>query len=600
MKFNKLVLLFVLIILLSTFLSTIVRLHLFIQTLPYIFVAFGIYFPIMIIYFAMQWKRKKIAGIEINLLDTAILVFVLYLLIRYFSSPLYNAQPDKILFFICLAGIYISIVKYFNGREKQIVIIVYLIILSGLFQVTYALLQFFGIIPDLLSDKLGGTYGNSGDLANFLAIIYILSLGLFFYEKKKLLRYLLLVSIIANLFYIVVSFSRTSWIACLVVSLIIIYYSKFSDINFRKISLRKKYLLAFIFLFIIIVGILGSFELYRMKSSSADGRIFIWKNCLHLIKEKKLFGHGYESFMSEIRHSQLYYFKNNPNDIKRGLLADDIFFAYNDYLKITVEYGIIGLVLLLFIIFRAFSFKNLSESETRLSLLTIIRVSLLTILISMLFSYPLHNHTIVICFFVFLASVSVFDKNQIMKIKIKDQYVLAVFLATFVFSVFLLVYASNSFSNGLKWNKAFADYEKNTGNYLAKYDGLFHALIKDKSFIMNYGYILFNSGNYERCIDIYEKYGYLCLSSDMYLTFGASYEKTKNYEKAVENYKNASFLVPHLFMPKYRLFKLYCITNQTDKADSIAQQISTMKIKIFSDEVKDIKTEINKYLFLKK
>lgn len=255
---------------------------------------------------------------------------------------------------------------------------------------------------------------------------------------------------------------------------------------------------------------------------------------------------------------------------------------------------------MLFVIFRAFSFKNPERISIGLSLLSIIRVAILVILVSMLFSYPLQNPTITICFFVLLSTVSIYDKEYIAKIKLKSQYVLAGILAGYTFSVFMIINASNSFANGLKWKKASVVYEKNNGDYVAQYEGLFHGLKKDKSFIMNYGFILYSSGNYEKCIDIYEKYGYLCLSSYMYQLLGECYERIKDYNKAAENYKNALFLVPHLFMPKYKLFKIYCMTNQTIRADSIAKQISTMKIKVFSDEVREIKTEINQYLFSKK
>jgi O-antigen polymerase len=82
----------------------------------------------------------------------------------------------------------------------------------------------------------------------------------------------------------------------------------------------------------------------------------------------------------------------------------------------------------------------------------------------------------------------------------------------------------------------------------------------------------------------------------MYIILGMSYEEEKNYRKAEENYRNASYLMPHLFVPKYDLFRLYINTRQLDKAHIVALEIRSMKIKVFSDAVKDIKTEVNKYL----
>ncbi len=594
MKSVYIVLSFTLLILISTFLSTIlIKTFLFIHTLSYVLEAFGICLMISIIWFLVFKRNKKLFYIDINFLDISILLLGLYLIERYFLTPLYNSQPDLMLFSICLIVCYFFFKLYLNGRDTLINIILYLIILTGLFQLFYGLLQIIGIVPELLNSKQGGTFGNSGDLTNFLVVTYTLSLGLFLYEKKIILRYLLLGSIIMHLFVIVISFSRTSWISCFVTSLMIAYHFKLRNI------LIKKYFLALIF--IIFIGIWGAFELYNFKSSSADGRLFIWQNCLQLIKGAPLFGHGYQSFFTEIRYAQISYFKNNLCDIKNGLLADNIYFAYNDYLQITVEYGIVALMMLLFTIYSIFSFKNTFGKETKLNLLTIVRVSIIAILISMLFSYPLQNQTILICFLILIVIVSVYNNNNIiLKIELKRKFVLIGAHTIIIFSILLIYHATNSITNGHKWEKAFTDYEKCKGDYITQYNKLFNVLKNDRSFIMNYGFILHNSGNYVRCIDIYEKYGYLCLSSDMYIIFGESYEKIKNYTKAEENYKNASFLVPHLFIPKYKLFKLYRITNQPNKADSIAQRISSMKIKIYSEEVRDIKTEINWYLLSKK
>ena len=77
---------------------------------------------------------------------------------------------------------------------------------------------------------------------------------------------------------------------------------------------------------------------------------------------------------------------------------------------------------------------------------------------------------------------------------------------------------------------------------------------------------------------------------------GDCYEKTKQYDKTEEYLLNASNLIPHKLTPKYKLFKLYCKTNQTKKAYTMASLIHNMQIKVYSPLAGYIKTEAIEYM----
>ena len=88
------------------------------------------------------------------------------------------------------------------------------------------------------------------------------------------------------------------------------------------------------------------------------------------------------------------------------------------------------------------------------------------------------------------------------------------------------------------------------------------------------------------------------MTTDIFQILGQSYEELKEFKKAEESYKNASMLVPTKFQPKYRLFELYKRNGNKEKTREIALDIKNMKIKVFSDVVRKIKTEANEYLSL--
>jgi len=508
-------------------------------------------------------------------------------------------DPDNILFvsILVISYYYLRNVLSLN-RSLNIKVVLYVMLSIGLLQLIYSILQLIGILPNLFPFKFGGSFGNPGDLANFLVVTFSISLGLLFHEDKKIIRGILLASIVLHLLIIIVSHARAAWLAS-IVSTILIFYIRFPQYSIRNIiRVNKNKLLRFVIVLIcaFLLGVFALYKLYNLKSASADGRIFIWNICVKLITEKPVFGHGYNSFLSSFGQSQLDYFKHNPDDFKNGWLAANTVFAFNDYLQIMVEYGCIALMLLFVILYKVLAINDENKSGQKISLVFICKIAIISILLSMLFSYPLQNRTIKFCFFVLLALVSVFDDKSIMQFNLKKGHLLIAKIVLFMYMGYIFYYSLQSVNYGLKWKQAYSNSLAGTENYVSQYDSIHNFLIHDFSFVLNYGSILYKSGHYDRCTKHFEKYGYLCLSTDMYLILGRAYEETENYMKAEESYRNASQLIPHQFLPKYNLFKLYKKTNQIDKANDMALQISYMKIKVYSEVVKEIKTEINQYL----
>jgi tetratricopeptide (TPR) repeat protein len=336
--------------------------------------------------------------------------------------------------------------------------------------------------------------------------------------------------------------------------------------------------------------------LYTLKPSSANGRLLIWKLSAELVTEKPLTGHGYESFVTAYREKQINYFRDHPEDVQSGWVAGEPVFAFNDYLQLTVEYGIIALLLFLFVLYGLFSLRWSVIPDAGRELLCITKAAILSVMICMLFSYPLQNPSIVICFIVLLASVSGYDNRIILSLKFRKIVLFTGSVIVFVLLGYLAVHSAKSVVYGLKWKNAYAALEKEPGNSVKEYEKLFGFLRHDRSFLLNYGSVLYKAKDYRTCTVHFEKYGYLIMKTGMYVMTGEAYEKLGNIEKAEENYQKASWLVPHKFIPRYKLFKLYKTNGQPEKAKATALQIQKMKIKVFSEPVKRIKTEVNEYI----
>jgi O-antigen ligase len=90
-----------------------------------------------------------------------------------------------------------------------------------------------------------------------------------------------------------------------------------------------------------------------MKQASADGRLFIWRVSMDMVKEFPLYGKGADGFTANYMPAQAAYFEAHPNSDYIRQATDNVH-AFNEYLRIVCEYGFVGLLLLAALLFFAF------------------------------------------------------------------------------------------------------------------------------------------------------------------------------------------------------------------------------------------------------
>ena len=81
-----------------------------------------------------------------------------------------------------------------------------------------------------------------------------------------------------------------------------------------------------------------------------------------MIKDYPLFGIGAGGWQANYMLYQAEYFLQNPNS-PYILLADNIFYAYNEFLHITAEQGIVGLVVVTWLLYALFSYKEKNNTD---------------------------------------------------------------------------------------------------------------------------------------------------------------------------------------------------------------------------------------------
>jgi tetratricopeptide (TPR) repeat protein len=200
-------------------------------------------------------------------------------------------------------------------------------------------------------------------------------------------------------------------------------------------------------------------------------------------------------------------------------------------------------------------------------------------------------------FVTFLAISSAYDTRCILSFQLARKLKVPALIVLLGLSLLVLNFNIRKIENGLKWKQAHALSQSDPEKAFKIYSQIHDFMDHDRSFISNYGSIFYSLKKYDKLVEYYEKFGYLCTSSDILLMVGESYEKLENYAKAEAYYRKATNLIPHLFVPRYRLFKLYLRKGLVEKANLEAEKIRDLPIKVYSDAVKGIKTEVNEYLY---
>ncbi|MFQ8923943.1 MAG: O-antigen ligase family protein [Clostridium paraputrificum] len=206
-------------------------------------------------------------------------------------------------------------------------------------------MQYFGIFHTYKVFNIIGSFDNPAGFAACLAVGFPFCFSALDGNKQK--RHLAIIALVIITLSIILSGSRASIIAILVVSSIFLvsrYHPCFNH--------YRKYLLG-VCIVILVTGAI----LFFLKKDSAIGRILIWINSLEMILDYPILGSNSGSFLRNYMLYQADYFKLNPNS-QYIMLADNVKHPFNEYLLLTIKYGIGGLLALIAVIFSVIKSLN--------------------------------------------------------------------------------------------------------------------------------------------------------------------------------------------------------------------------------------------------
>lgn len=590
------------------FLSVFVRSNLVydgLQTTRYfyfiIIAAFIIALISIISIFSYIKKAPLKIELEFNLTDIFVLIFSFYSFISLLYSD-YQFWDNKQFITLLFLTILYFIWKYvlnkgykLNQYTISIFILIIAFLLCGAFEALTGILQLYNVIPGYVGSyfKVNGTFVNPDYFAGYLISIAPFAFGVYNFSGNKILKRLALVTFLLSLYILPSTYIRSSWLA-MIGGLIFIGYHKYDIQSKIKIltnsNLKKILLTSSILIFLFLSG----FTIHSLKPDSANGRLLIWKVTANMIKENPVFGLGFDSFDEDYNIYQAKYFAEENGSGYERLLADNVNRAHNEFLHIWAETGIIGLLLWLSIFISAFSQSGNNKMPPAnvlyfLSLSS--KASVIAILIYSLFSFPLHILPIFIHLMFLLSIISASSATK-KYIVVKPKF-LTLAALSFILSIIILIESVNGYKNNKEWKEA--NIFAQAGFYKAgieKFETIYPKLKNNGEFLFNYGGVLTLNGSYKKAISLLIKSKINYTDPKQYINLGLCYEGLNDLERASQNYKFASDMIPSLFYPKYLLVKSLIKAGEKREAIELGNELIESQPKIPNTATQQMKNEI--------
>lgn len=519
--------------------------------------------PVYIAFYIMQIKSFYIEKTFICF----IALFSTYLFIRNWDSI---GNYSFFINYLLFIGIIFLSYNLFLFEKKNFDYIAITFLFATFLLILNGMGQYFSLWGTDYFEEFGaicGTYSNPAEYAATISISMPFILY-FTISKKGTTRIIARILFCMAFIVVFVSASRTGIIVCL--SIVCTYLFKY-----KRQHLQWWNIVTALCFLVLILG-----YMYYMKEDSANGRLLIWKCTFNMIMEKIIFGYGYNGFESQYMLYQADYFTNHP-DSNYTLLADNVRHPFNEFLLLTVEFGLCSLILIIILIVYLIKIYLKQKNEITYTCIS----TLLSIGIFSCFSYPFNIPFtwLILCFSIgILLSFSTECKT----IPI-NKYIRCIFV-TFICILFIFMTRRGYYE--YRWYQLKQlDTILYREHIISEYEYLYNYLFDDPYFLYDYtaemNYLKVDEITedlIENCEKRINGYSIQMLKADIKKNIG----KLGNAQKC---YILASHMCPSKFAPLYELAKIYEMQEDYKNAIKIATVIINKPIKIPSVKIDAIK-----------
>jgi len=513
----------------------------------------------------MSVVRKSL--IRFSMVDAIVLSWYLYSMGRLWldaTYPAFGFAMRATLMFL----LYISMRMLLSGARINGNVISILMIVFALAEAGIGYSQLLSGASRHHLYPVTGSFLNPGPYSAYLALGVIMVCAL-----KKNLNNLSVLVLTLLLVPLTLTMSRAAFLALFVCMLIL-----YKD----RIKGWRQWTILFSAVAIIATG------LYLVKAGSADGRGIINYIGVKCMLHNPLAGSGIGSFFHQYAQETADISINNP-DINL-MRADVIDYAFNDLLRVGVEQGLVGLLLVLslIVVLLLRLWKNCRP----------LLFGTLSLLIISLFSYPFELLPYQIIGTIMAAysgtSTTVQTDAGARYSIVSIVFKLAPPLALICAVAFCCLQSIRQRFDAERGYILMAGIHDKA--FIKDYYKLLPYLHDNKRFLFDFGKLLSEQGRYNDSNDMLRR-GALISNDPMFLVLqGNNYRDMGAFDEAERMYLQAWHTMPNRIYPLYRLMLLFKQTGNYAKTIEYAKIIVSFKEKIPSPAVRDIKREAEEKL----
>lgn len=317
---------------------------------------FWFHFTILLLAFSVLFMETTVpkSKFTFSLPDGLLLLFTGLILFTYDSEL--DPQPEKLLFISQLTMLWFMLRAVLQTHPELRLFFMSLLICSGIFEAILGIRELYGD-PNASRSlfSLSGLLFASGPFSGYIAIILPISLNyalrfhncnkIACWEARTQLFFLGIAGTVLILIGLSGGMNRSSWLAA-GISCIWVLLLRRSGWEYLKQKIRRHSKIAFAVLSIPFLAIAAlPFLCGFISPERSAGRMLMWNVTTKAILEHPILGTGLGGFPVTYAKAQADYFASGKaSDIER-LAAGCPKFAFNEYLQMGLEFGIIGLLL---------------------------------------------------------------------------------------------------------------------------------------------------------------------------------------------------------------------------------------------------------------
>lgn len=327
--------------------------------------------------------------------------------------------------------------------------------------------------------------------------------------------------------------------------------------------------------------------LYLLKSGSADGRGIINYIGIHCFLDHPLWGNGIGSFFHQYAQKTAEISIQYPD--LNLFNVDVIDYAFNDYLLVGVEQGIVGL---------AFASALIAIVLYRLWLICRpLFFAVLSLFIFSLFSYPyeLLPYQIIMVIIISYASTNAGKKgkNAQEPCNHSSRFVFILNCLVVFIPIFFATYiCHNTIRQRIKAEKV---YHMIAGlhdkAFIKDYYSLLPDLEDNKHFLFDFAKILSEQGRYNDSNDMLRRGALISNDPMFWVLQGNNYRDMEAYELSEQAYLQAWHTMPNRIYPLYQLMKMNEQLGDSIKTSMYSERVLNFQEKILSSAIIEIKAE---------